>query len=67
MNKIGMITMGSSLESSDDETEIGHMVVPEQRLPVTLLGYLVLWWRNRRKNKMVIKRRKLEEQLRRLS
>ena len=67
MNKIGMITMGSTLESSDDETEIEHMVVPEQRLPVTLLGYLVLWWRNRRKNKMIIKRRKLEEQLRRLS
>jgi|TARA_R100000482_G_C5132465_1_gene153060 hypothetical protein len=67
MNKIGMITMGSTLESSDDETEIEHMVIPEQRLPVTLLGYLVLWWRNRRKNKMIIKRRKLEEQLRRLS
>ena len=66
MNKIGMITMGSTLESTDDD-EIEHMIVPEQRLPVTLLGYLVLWWRNRRKNKMIIKRRKLEEQLRRLS
>ena len=36
------------------------------KLPVTLLGFLTLWWRNRRKNKKLIKRLKLERRLERM-
>jgi len=58
--------MGSHVDAREVEDET--IAEPTNyELPMTFWGYLVLWWRSRKKRKVARRRYKLEEELKRLS